>query len=100
MLKQSDSKTKCFEDCNTKAENLFSWSGDIHRLLSSFLQQGRIDPVVAKELRLSDPYMRAMVNYLAGGASWELTINDPDLPLLDRTVLAIRFVNDASVSSV
>jgi len=41
-----------------------------------------------------------MVNYLAGGASWELTINDPDLPLLDRTVLAIRFVNDASVSSI
>ena len=56
--------------------------------------------MVAKELRLSDPYMRAMVNYLAGGASWELTINDPDLPLLDRTVLAIRFVNDASVSFV
>jgi hypothetical protein len=66
-------------------------------MLSSFLQQGRIDQAVAKELRLSDPYMRAMVNYLAGGASWELTINDRDLPLLDRTVLAIRFVNDSAV---
>ena len=66
-------------------------------MLSSFLQQGRIDQIVAKELRLSDPYSRAMVNYLAGGSSWELTINDRDLPLLDRTVLAIRFVSDAAV---
>jgi hypothetical protein len=69
-------------------------------MLSSFLQQGRIDQAVAKELRLSDPYMRAMVNYLAGGTSWEITINDLELPLLDRIVLAIRFVNDGLVCIV
>lgn len=61
------------------------------------MQQGRIEQAVAKDLRLSDPYARAIVNYLAGGSSWELTINDRDLPLLDRTVLAIRFVGDAAV---
>lgn len=66
-------------------------------MLSSFLQQGRIDQSLAKDLRLSDPYMRAMVNYLAGGTSWEVTINDTELPLLDRIVLAIRFVNDSAV---
>jgi hypothetical protein len=100
MLKQSDSK---LTDVSVMRLALMMHcvplQGDTLRMLSSFLQQGRIDQAVAKELRLSDPYMRAMVNYLAGGSSWELTINDPDLPLLDRTVLAIRFVNDAAVSA-
>jgi hypothetical protein len=66
--------------------------------MGTLLMQRRIEPSSVLHMELSDPYLRAMVKSLAGDTSWGEILYDTDLPLLERIVLAIRFVGDDMLS--
>lgn len=66
--------------------------------MGTLLMQRRIEPASVLHMELSDPYLRAMVKSLAGDTSWGEILYDTDLPLLERIVLAIRFVGDDMLS--
>lgn len=70
-----------------------------HKLMGTLLLQSRVDPSTVSGMHLGDAYLRAMVKSLAGDASWHQIIHDPELPLLERLVLAIRFVPDQALST-
>lgn len=75
-----------------------NFSDEKHRLMGTLLMQRRIEPSSVLHMELSDPYLRAMVKSLAGDTSWGEILYDTDLPLLERIVLAIRFVGDDMLS--
>lgn len=64
---------------------------ETHRLMASLIRMGHIEP---DSIELSDPYLGALVHFLQGNRAWDSVLRDESLPLLERLVLALRFVDD------
>ncbi|KAJ9123295.1 hypothetical protein QFC22_001493 [Naganishia vaughanmartiniae] len=96
-------KAACIALFNKKTQTAVSMlhnsKDEKHRLMGTLLMQKRIEPASVLHMELSDPYLRAMVKSLAGDTSWGEILYDTDLPLLERIVLAIRFVGDDMLST-
>lgn len=69
-----------------------------HKLMGALLLLKQVDPAAISGMHLENPYLRAMVKSLAGEGSWNQIVYDSELPMLERLVLAIRFLSDDSVS--
>ncbi|KAJ9112599.1 hypothetical protein QFC19_000619 [Naganishia cerealis] len=95
-------KAACIALFNKKTQTAVSMlhnsKDEKHRLMGTLLMQKRIEPASVLHMELTDPYLRAMVKSLAGDTSWGEILYDTDLPLLERIVLAIRFVGDDMLS--
>ncbi len=65
-----------------------------HRLMASLIRMGHIEP---DSIVLSDPYLGALVHFLQGNRAWDSVLRDESLPLLERLVLALRFVDDEAL---
>ncbi len=59
--------------------------------MASLVRLGKID---ADDFNFHDPYLRALSHFLQGSGAWDSVLRDESLPLLERLVLALRFVND------
>lgn len=47
--------------------------------------------------QLQDPYLRALFALMASDGDWLLVLGETSLPLTDRMVMALRFLNDHEV---
>lgn len=48
--------------------------------------------------QLKDPYLKALFTLMASEGSWSLVLSETSLPLCDRMVMALRFLEDGAVS--
>jgi hypothetical protein len=50
--------------------------------------------------QLTDSYLKVLFGFLASDGDWNLVLNETALPLQDRMLIALRFLNDGSVRFV
>jgi hypothetical protein len=49
--------------------------------------------------QIQDPYIRVLFGLLASDGNWLAVLNESSLPLIDRMIMALRFLNDSDLST-